>query len=35
MNDVDVLAGMSADEMQRFVERELPQVRKTLRHVTL
>ena len=31
----DLLAGMSADEMQRFVERELPQVRETLRHVAL
>ena len=30
-----VLAGMSADEMQRFVERELPQVRKTLEHFVL
>ncbi|MBE9505471.1 MAG: hypothetical protein IMY84_01530 [Chloroflexi bacterium] len=28
-------AGMSAAEMQRFVERELPQVRETLRHVAL
>lgn len=28
-------AGMTADEMRRFVERELPQVRETLRHVTL
>jgi len=34
-NGGDVLAAMSADEMQRFVERELPQVRKALRHVTL
>ena len=29
------LAGMSADEMQRFVERELPQVRETLKRVAL
>ncbi len=28
-------AGMTADEMQRFVERELPQVRESVRHVTL
>ena len=34
-DDGGTVAGMSADEMQRFVERELPQVRKTLRHVTL
>lgn len=34
-NEGDVPAGMSADEMQRFVERELPQVRESLRHVAL
>lgn len=34
-NDSNVLAGMSANDMQRFVERELPQVREKLRHVAL
>ncbi len=34
-NDSNVLAGMSANDMQRFVERELPQVREALRHVAL
>ncbi len=28
-------AGITADEMRRLVERELPQVRESLRHVTL
>ncbi len=27
--------GMTADEMRRFVERQLPQVRETLKHVAL
>ena len=31
--DGGAVAGMSADEMQRFVERELPRVREALKHV--
>ena len=30
-----VLAGMTAEEMRRLIERELPQVRESLKHVAL